>query len=65
MVRSGTTRGPNQSVNKSACLYFIPRYYIPRNNLVGYFFEDMQKRFVQPNGSQGWEVSGEPFSLSI
>jgi hypothetical protein len=28
----------------------------------GYFLEDMQKRFAQPNGSQGWEV-GTSFGL--
>ncbi|KAG2354786.1 ARM repeat-containing protein [Suillus spraguei] len=33
----------------------INAYYILRNDMLGYFLEDMQKRFAQPNGSQGWE----------
>lgn len=33
----------------------INAYYILRNNMLGYFLEDMQKRFAQQNGTQGWE----------
>lgn len=33
----------------------INAYYILRNDMLGYFLEDMQKRFAQQNGSQGWE----------
>ncbi|KAG1884709.1 armadillo-type protein [Suillus subluteus] len=31
------------------------QYSIMRNDMLGYYLEDMQKRFAQPNGSQGWE----------
>ncbi|KAG1808060.1 armadillo-type protein [Suillus subaureus] len=33
----------------------INAYYILRNDMLGYFLEDMQKRFAQSDGSQGWE----------
>ncbi|KAG1744571.1 armadillo-type protein [Suillus paluster] len=46
---------PDQQYRRDVGDTLINAYYILRNDMMRYYLEDMQKRFAQPNGSQGWE----------